>query len=100
MNYYKDFTYIEYVLSLPFESGLKLYLRALERTEEESLYKLWLVEVANGCELNFNDYFKNQKNKAEEKNMNIYDKEDEEKRIIDKIENRKIGKMKKVNLLN
>jgi hypothetical protein len=100
MNYYKDFTYIEYILGLPFESGLKLYLKAIERTQEENMYKLWLVEIANGCEMDFDTYFKNQKNKSEEKYMNVDEKEEEEKRIIDKIENRKLGKMKKVNLLN
>jgi len=105
MRVYKDFKYTEYILNLPFESGFKLYLKALdvikaekEKEAKDHVRQMWLLEVQGGCELSFEDYYNLKLKVAESNSLSRDSKISEEKRIIDMIEKKNEKKMKEVKI--
>jgi hypothetical protein len=99
MNYYKDFNYIGYILSLDFESGFKLYRKGLERIKDYSYNKLWdlyLVDRLMGYKNNFNEYKKENELQNKTKSMNYEDKINKENEIFHKINKLDHSRFKKV----
>lgn len=104
MRYYKDFSYVKFILDLPFKRGFKLYLKCLDHIKEdqeeilkERIFKIWLVEIQNGYKGDFENYYKNKIKKAEDSNLSFEEKISEEKRIHAKIKMKRHAKMEEVS---
>lgn len=84
MYVYHDWIYVNYILSLPYDEGLKKYALCIGRLndiikekEDTRMWDLYLFDVQyNSFEGSFNDYKRNQELKQENKEM---DKEDVKK---------------------
>lgn len=93
MGYYKDFNYVQFILSMDFESGFKLYRKGLESIKDKKYWDLYLVNVSNGYEYNFEQYKKDIQNKNLS-DEDSYKKEDEIVNKINKIDNERFVKKK------
>lgn len=105
MRYYKDFSYVTFIMNLPFIDGFKLYLKCIENITEdkkeiikERVFKIWLLDCERGYKGSFEQYYKNKLRKAEESNLTRKEKISEEERIHKKIELKKYTKMGEVKL--
>lgn len=96
MEHYKDFNYVKHILSLPIKSGLKLYLKCLDRENNSKTWDIFLIDRQLGYKGSFEEYSKFIKNQSITNNMTPKEKDNEEERIIKKIE--KAEKEKKVKL--
>lgn len=103
MGYYKDYSYVKFILDLPFERGFKLYLKCLNHIKEdkeeilkERIFKIWLIEIQNGYKGDFEKYYQDKIKKAETSNLTFEEKILEEKRIHTKIKIKKHAKMEEV----
>ena len=103
MRYYKDFSYVTFIMNLPFIDGFKLYLKCIENIKEdqkeiikERVFKIWLVDCQRGYKGSFEQYYNNKLRKVEESNLTRKEKISEEKRIHKKVELKKHSKMEEV----
>lgn len=94
MAQYHDFEYVKYILNLPYLEGLELYNKCIGRFNDRRLWELFLVEITRGFEGSFDDYKKMVECKNIENNMTNEEKDQEEKRIIEKF----IGRAKNERL--
>jgi len=102
MNYYRDFSYVEYILDLPFDRGYKLFKKfqedfknSITEKSKDRIFKIWLIDLQNGYKGDFETYFKNQQENTNINNMSKKEKQNEESRIIKEIEEKnKITKLK------
>ena len=99
VRYYKDFSYVEYIMNLSFRDGFKLYLKCIDLIKEEkevrdNISQLWLVEIQHGYEGDFESYYKSQISGQENKILGKDFRDSEEKRILEKIERKKNVKLK------
>lgn len=86
MAQYHDFEYVKYILNLPYNEGLELYNLCIGRFNDNQLWDIFLVEVMRGAfEGSFEDYKKMTETKIITNNMTYEEKEQEEKRIIEKV---------------
>lgn len=97
MERYKDFSYVQYILNLEFKQGFILYMECLEANKninieksKDRVFQLWLIEIQNGYEGTFDEYYKAKERASFDKPKNA---DEEEKRILDKIKNRKNKKV-------
>lgn len=102
MNYYKDYSYVESILKMKFSKGYKLYYQCVKRVEieneeklKEKYWDLFIIEVQNGYTGTFEEYFKSKTKKTENIQMTNYDKDQEEKRIMKRVENMDESRLKK-----
>lgn len=103
MRYYKDFSYVTFIMNLPFIDGFKLYLKCIENIKEdqkeiikERVFKIWLVDCQRGYKGSFEQYYNNKLRKVEESNLTRKEKISEEERIHKKVELKKHSKMEEV----
>lgn len=90
MFHYKSFDYVKYILSLDFKEGYDLFKlcgKRIEEKEKDKLWDLYLIEIQNGYNGSFDNYYKEKIGKSEEKNMSYEDKENIEKDLISKYDN-------------
>lgn len=106
VKYYKDFSYVEYILNLPFKSGFKLFLKCIKNINEDMekeaknrIFKLWLVDIQHGYKGKFEDYYKMQTKRSENKILGYNYREKEEERILKDLESKKDVKFKRKELI-
>lgn len=99
MRYYKDYNYVQYILNLPFEDGFKLYLKCIENINRDEIKKVWLIEIQNGYKGDFESYYQENLLKNENKILGRNFRENESKRIIEEISNKKDVKMKEMSVI-
>jgi hypothetical protein len=91
MRCYRDFNFCNYVLNLNYDIALSMYLGCIDEYNdkkfEDRCWSMYLIEIQNGLEKSFEDYFKNKKFNTEV--LTKDEKDIEEKRIIEKF--RKVG---------
>lgn len=103
MGYYKDFSYLQYILNLPFDDGFNLYAKCLlnikkdaEEKIEDRYFQMWLRDQENGSTKHtFKEYLDSAKKEAETRSLGMNFRNEEEKRIINEIKNKK-PKLKRV----
>lgn len=106
MNQYKDFNYCKYIFSLPYKQGKEIFYKCLGRLNDYNkeifdnrLWDLYLFELNNGYEGNFQEYKDRQEFKIENKIMADNEKDKEEKRIVDDIQKIiELDKRRKINV--
>lgn len=85
MYVYKDFRYVEYVLTLDYEKGLAIYEKSVERFDDD---RFWQAFINSGFDGNYDEYKKSigykPANDENENKMNEDEKIKEEARIIQK----------------
>ena len=101
IRYYKDFSYVEYIMNLSFKDGFKLYLKCIENIKEDQekeirdhIRQIWLIEIQNGYEGDFESYYKSKIKVSENRVLGKDFRDSEEKRILEKIERKKNVKLK------
>lgn len=99
MSEYRDFNYVTYILESEFSKGYRLFLESRKREEKKRYWDLFLVDRLCGYNGSFEDYYKGNRSKAEQKTMTYEEKDKEEKRITQKVENIDFSKMKKRKVL-
>lgn len=90
MNYYKDFSYTNYILDVDFESGYKLFMKMKKREEKAAEEKYQDMQYQNylrsNCDLSFKDFLEQQERSLETKQMSGSERDKEEERILKKYE--------------
>ena len=93
MYFYKDFSYINYIMGLDFKEGYALYIKCVKRIEDEmekddrdKHFQMFLLEVENGHKGNFKEYYESKRKVKESYNMTYNEKVDEEQRILNKVD--------------
>lgn len=89
MRFYKDFKYVEFVLSLPFKDGFNLYLKCMENINEEAEEKIknrwWDIYLQSQSNIDFETFYQSKKKEAEIKKMTAKQKSNIQDRIFDEI---------------
>ncbi|RPI07218.1 MAG: hypothetical protein EHM64_00145 [Ignavibacteriae bacterium] len=94
MNYYHDFTYVQYIMDLNFVEGYTLYSKCIERMHElnekelkANVWDLYLLELEKGiCKYNtFDEYYNSIISNSQQSTMSIEDKNTCEQNIINRI---------------
>lgn len=93
MSQYKDFSYVNYIMNLPFDRGYKLYKKCIDNINKklieknkDRIFEVWLVDLSLGYKGDFESYYKRHLNISETNNMTRDEKTKEEERIIKKMD--------------
>lgn len=99
MNEYRDFNYVSYILESDFDKGYSLFLKLKDRYDDkikDRYWELFLVDRGNGSyKGSFGEYYKENNRQSKQNLMTHDEKVEEEKRIIQKVENINWSKLKK-----
>lgn len=87
MFYYKDYNYVTHILNLNFEEAWNFYLKMIDRIKAENehikqklAWDLYLLELENGYQGSFEDYYKSKQHFDNSK----IDRKSENERILNK----------------
>ena len=93
MAQYKDFSYVNFILNLPFDRGYRLYKKCIDNIKDkliekgkDRIFQVWLVDLRLGYKGDFETYYKRHVKVSETNNMTRDEKTAEEERIIKKME--------------
>lgn len=99
---YKSYDFVEKIMHMEFYYGYELFLKCMKRTRieqeekvKDKVWDLYLIEIQNGCEEDFEKYYNSKIKKSEQDNLTKAEKEKEEERILKNVQTLENNKAKK-----